>query len=274
MRFALDVPNLGDFADVRAIAEVAAAADAGGWDGFFIWDHIVPTFIPGGLPPVADTTVALTAIALATSRVRFGALVTPLPRRRPQKLARELASLDVLSGGRLVLGVGIGFPPEEYTLFGEDGDARHRGDALDESLDAITQLWAGEPVSLSGRHVHVETPPGAAFLPRPVQQPRIPIWVAAMVPGNTRPLRRAARWDGVVPMGPDGMRYVTSEEIDAMRTTIGRDDGFDVVVTPPPDSDLAAYEAAGATWCIDVAVTFRDAIARARAGPPRRRNRG
>lgn len=260
MRFALDVPNLGDFGDVRAIAEVAAAADACGWDGFFIWDHIAPTFIPGPLPPAADTTVALTAIALATSRCRFGALVTPLPRRRPQKLARELASLDVLSGGRLVLGVGIGYPPDEYTLFGEDGDARRRGDALDASLDALTRLWAGEPV---------------AFLPRPVQQPRIPVWVAAMVPGNTRPLRRAARWDGVVPMGPDGTRYVTADEIAAMRATIGRDDAaFDVVVTPPPESDKAAYEAAGATWCIEVAFTFHDALVRARAGPPRRNDRG
>ena len=101
MRYAFNLPNFGRFADVRVLAEIAAAVEAGGWDGFFIWDHLSPVFAPGKFVPTADTTVALTAIALATERIRFGAMVTPLPRRRVQKLARELISLDHVSNGRV-----------------------------------------------------------------------------------------------------------------------------------------------------------------------------
>src|SRR6478752_9132165 len=165
MRYAFNLPNFGEFADARVLADVAAAAEAGGWDGCFIWDHMSPVFYPGMLEPTADTTVALTAIALATEHIRFGPMVTPLPRRRVQKVAREFASLDRLSVGRVVLGVGLGVPPErEYAAFGEETSQRHHARLLDESLDVLTRLWSGEAVDYDGELLHVHTVP---LLPAP-----------------------------------------------------------------------------------------------------------
>jgi alkanesulfonate monooxygenase SsuD/methylene tetrahydromethanopterin reductase-like flavin-dependent oxidoreductase (luciferase family) len=264
MRFGLDIPNFGDFADVRVIADLATAAEAGGWDGFFIWDHLALG------PPTADVTVALTAIALATSRVRFGPLVTPLPRRRVQKVAREIASLDVLSGGRVVLGVGLGYPPDaEYAAFGEPASDRERAARLDESLEALVGLWSGAPVDFDGEYVQVHT---EAFVPTPVQRPRVPIWVAGSWPNARAAFRRAARYDGVYPIPSDmSTRYALSaEEIGAMRAAIGRtDDAFEVLVSAPSDGDPASFAAAGATWWIQVCSSRDDAFATAAAGPPR-----
>lgn len=266
MRWALDVPNFGDFADVRAIAEVAAAAEAAGWDGLFIWDHIAPQFAPGAIVPTADVTVALTAIALATERLRFGALVTPLPRRRVQKVARELASLDQLSGGRLVCGVGLGFPPDtEYEAFGEPASESIRARHLDESLQVLAALWSGKPVDFDGEHVTAHT---SAFEPRPVQAPRVPIWVAATWPGRQGPLERAARWDGIAPIPPDPVHeFLSPDDIRAVRDAVNRGDDFDVVANGGPDAQPANYERAGATWWLEVAFTREDALARASAGP-------
>lgn len=264
MRYGLDLPNFGDFADVGLIAEVSAAAETGGWDGIFVWDHVArSTAYPPGLP-FADVTVALSAIALATETIRFGPLVTPLPRRRPHKLAREFTTLDRLSGGRVILGVGLGSPASsEFEAFGDPGDARERADILDESLEVITALWRGEPVDFDGRHVRVHTD---AFRPTPLQEPRIPIWVAARWPSPGRPIRRAARWDGIVPVSPAGGGHLEPEDVAAIRDRIDRD-GFDLVVTPPGGADLSAYEAAGATWCISVAGDRDTALTRAEAGP-------
>jgi alkanesulfonate monooxygenase SsuD/methylene tetrahydromethanopterin reductase-like flavin-dependent oxidoreductase (luciferase family) len=166
VRYAIDTHIFGEFADVRVIAELAATVEAGGWDGFFIWDHI------GLDEQTADVTVALTAIALVTERLRFGTLVTPLPRRRVQKVAREFSSLDRLSNGRVVLGAGLGYPPEfEYAAFGEPSSDRERATRLDESLTVLQALWSGEPVDFDGKHLHVHTTP---FRPAPLQ-PRVPI---------------------------------------------------------------------------------------------------
>ena len=169
MRFAINLPNFGEYGDARRLAELARETEAAGWDGFFIWD------VFGGdsaAPvPVDDPWIALAAIAATTERIRLGTMVTPLPRRRPWKLARQAASLDHLSGGRLILGVGIGTPPEEFARFGEEPDPRIRAEMLDEGLEVLTGLWSGEPFSFHGRHYRVEE---ATLLPRPVQQPRIP----------------------------------------------------------------------------------------------------
>jgi alkanesulfonate monooxygenase SsuD/methylene tetrahydromethanopterin reductase-like flavin-dependent oxidoreductase (luciferase family) len=267
MRYALEVPNFGEFSDVRALAELAEAADQGGWDGFFLWDHIAPSFAPGEGLPTADVTVALTAIALATERIRFGALITPLARRRPHKLSRELVSLDLISSGRLVLGVGLGSPPDtEFAGFGEDPDDRHRAAVLDESLELITRLWRGEAVDFDGQHLHVHTAP---FLPVPLQQPRIPIWVAATWPGSPGPLRRARRWDGVIPISSDlsGQTYLTPADIEEITKQLSPASDFEVVVTPPSGAKSEAYQAAGATWWLEVPWTLDAALAMAKAGP-------
>jgi len=194
MQCGVYVPNFGAFGSARTLADVAADAEAAGWDGVFIWDHIARPFSTD----LVDPWVALAAIALRTTRVRIGALVTPLPRRRPWKVARETVSLDRLSTGRLVFGVGSGSPggrDVEWASFGEALDGAARGAMLDEALAVLTRLWSGERVSFAGRHYHVRS---AQFRPTPLQSPRIPIWVAATWP-HQPPLRRAARWDGVFP---------------------------------------------------------------------------
>jgi alkanesulfonate monooxygenase SsuD/methylene tetrahydromethanopterin reductase-like flavin-dependent oxidoreductase (luciferase family) len=219
-RRAIFVAPFGELSEARVLARLAAETEAAGWDGFFLWDHIVYTDVSR----LADPWVAMAAIACATERVRIGALVTPTPRRRVHKLARETVTLDRLSGGRLVLGVGIGGDGHgEFAGFGEETDPKERGRRLDADLERLAQLWAGE------------------FQPVPVQRPRIPVWVAGRWP-NRRPVRRAARWDGLFPIdlpGPEALAELAAE--------LG---GGDLVVTNPVDVDFRPWEAAGATWCL------------------------
>src|SRR5688572_30822646 len=118
MKYGISIPNFGSYADVRAVAEMAREAEEVGWDGLFYWDHLVGDDVLG--PVRIDPWVALGAIAIRTERIRIGTMVTPVARRRPWKLARETVTLDHLSGGRVTLGVGLGFPPEEFSTFGED----------------------------------------------------------------------------------------------------------------------------------------------------------
>ena len=202
MRYGVTLPNFGPYADARVLASLAREAEGAGWDGFFLWDHVL--LVPW---PTVDPWIAMAAIALATERVRIGALVTPVPRRRPVKLAREIVTLDHLSRGRLILGVGIGAGPWEWDYLGEETDLRTRGDMLDEALELLEQLWTGEPVVHHGRFYHHRGDGGpqdtaerpVPFLPRPLQRPRVPPWVAGVWP-NKRPFRRAARYDGLVPL--------------------------------------------------------------------------
>jgi len=227
-RRAIFVAPFGELADARRLARLAAAAEAQGWDGFFLWDHLAYEDVS----ELADPWVAMTAIACATERVRIGALVTPLPRRRIQKLARETVTLDRLSGGRLVLGVGIGGDHHgEFGPFGDPADPRERARLLDEGLERLAELWDGE------------------FAPPPAQEPRIPIWVAGRWP-NRRPLQRAARWDGLFPIDLPGPEALT-EQARMVRELRGDDAGpFEFVVTNPAGTDPAPWEQAGATWCL------------------------
>src|SRR4051812_12817194 len=161
-RRAIFVAPFDELADPRLLAELAADAEAAGFDGFFLWDHIVY-----GAPvrDVLDPWVAMAAIAMRTERIVTGPLVTPIPRRRPQKLARETVTLDLLSGGRTVLGVGLGSDKYgELSPFGDEAQPRELGRLLDEGLEKVVSYWGG------------------AFTPAPVQQPRIPIWAAARWP--------------------------------------------------------------------------------------------
>jgi len=160
MHFALNLPHFGPHADARLLADLARQAEDTGWDGFFIWDHVA---MPEAAP-VVDPWVALTSCAMRTSRIRLGTMVTPLPRRRPWKLARETASLDQLSGGRLTLGAGTGLFEQEFGDLGEESDPKARGDMLDEALEVLTGLWSGKPFSHEGRHYRLRD---AHFLPPP-----------------------------------------------------------------------------------------------------------
>jgi alkanesulfonate monooxygenase SsuD/methylene tetrahydromethanopterin reductase-like flavin-dependent oxidoreductase (luciferase family) len=268
MRWAISSPNIGDPAK---LVDLAVTAEAAGWDGFFLWDHL--HLRRAMRLEVHDPWVLLGACATRTSRVVLGPLVTPVARRRPQVLAKQVTTLDHLSAGRAVLGVGLGVPAEEeYGAFGEPVDPRAHAAMLDDGLAVIEGLWRGEPFSHSGPHYTVVD---ADFLPRPVQRPRPPIWVAARWP-NVRPLKRAARWDGVVPLAASGEPLTPEivgkvvEQIAALR---GGLDGFDVVATIAPDHDPAEYEAAGATWAIESIwpwpdTWYDDLLARCDQGPP------
>ncbi len=194
MRFSINVPNFGDFADPRAVAKAAVAAEQAGWDALFVWDHVVHG---RHQRPFGDPWMLLTAAALATSRIRLGTLVTPVARRRPQQLARQVTTLDGLSGGRVIFGAGLGGPIEdEYGSFGDTTDPVVLAERLDEGLDLLARFWSGERVSHSGRHYQVRD---VALPPATVQRPRPPIWIAGFWP-NRPPMRRAARWDGAAPL--------------------------------------------------------------------------
>lgn len=198
MKFGVTLPPFGDFADPAYLAEMAQVAEDTGWDGFFIWDHVMfdPTFHPN-----TDPWVALAAVACHTQRLRIGTMVTPVARRRPWTLARQTAALDRLSGGRLTLGVGLGEPAQwDFGFFGEDIDARLRAQKLDEGLEILKGLWSGQPFQFDGQHYHLKP---VTFLPAPQQTPRIPIWVGGHL-RNKPPMRRAARWDGYFPIKMDG----------------------------------------------------------------------
>lgn len=193
MRFALNVPNFGALSDPITLMELGAEAERSGWDGFFLWDHI----LLWDRNPIADPWIALAAIAARTERIRIGPMVTPVARRRPWKVAREATSLDHLCSGRLTFGAGLGNPAEEeFEAFGENPDARVRATKLDEGLEIIAGIWGGQPYTYQGKYNRIES---FSFLPRPVQQPRIPVWIAGKWP-NRAPFRRAARWDGAFPM--------------------------------------------------------------------------
>jgi alkanesulfonate monooxygenase SsuD/methylene tetrahydromethanopterin reductase-like flavin-dependent oxidoreductase (luciferase family) len=277
---AVGVPNVGPFGDPALLVELAVAAEEHGWDGFFVWDHQL-WHDPGW--DVADPVVVISAVAARTARIRIGILVNVLARRRPGKVARESATLDVLSGGRLIMGAGLGSRPEEFTAFGESGDARERAARLDESLSMLDALWSGQPVTMHGKYL---TADDVTMLPRPVQRPRIPIWCGGRWPARA-PFRRAARWDGVMPthagyglgetMPPEelraALRYTREHRTSAGPFDValeGRTDG----ATPDRGAkQVTPYLEAGLTWWIEALGWWRgspQAMTRVRQGPPAR----
>lgn len=292
MQYGISIPQCAAFGDVRKLLELGQAAEAAGWDGFFVWDAVL---FDNLWHPVVDPWIALAAIAATTERIRLGPLVTALPRRRPWKVAREALSLDQLSGGRTILGVGLGSPPEwEFAAFGEESDDRIRAEKLDEALEILLGLWSGEPFSFTGKHYRLAE---MRFQPTPVQQPRIPIWVAGTWPNRT-PLRRSARYDGVVPIKASG--HLTPDEWRELLAFVGEErtgaepiTGVAMGVTgrmSPAEAEdkVAAFAAAGCSWWVedispygyglpwhsgawpaDAAAFLEDRI---RQGPPRRSN--
>jgi alkanesulfonate monooxygenase SsuD/methylene tetrahydromethanopterin reductase-like flavin-dependent oxidoreductase (luciferase family) len=289
MLYGLHLPNFGPLADVRLLCGLAQEAEAAGWDGFFLWDQIARTTLAPTNDPLAEVWVALTAIALHTQRLRFGPLVTPLPRRRPWEVARQAVTLDHLSDGRLVLGVGLGGGYFDFAALGEPSDLKVLGAMLDEGLAILNGLWSGQPFHFEGRYYRIQE---AHFLPPPRQQPRIPIWVAGMWP-NRAPLRRAVRWDGFIPIGrdlalTDMLSAETMAEIGAaLQQRRSQPGPFEVVhfgisSGEDPEADralVAAYARVGVTWWVENIVPERwgtweqwplEAMRRRiRRGPPR-----
>lgn len=285
MKYAIHAPNFGTYSDPRLLAELAYEAEDSGWDGFFLWDHIMWKWPPHEKQePSSDTWTLLAAIAARTERIRLGPLVTPLPRRRPWTVARQAVTIDHLSGGRLVLGAGIGGDWfGDYSAFGEPSGEKEHGEMLDEALEIISGLWSGEPFSYSGTYYQLRD---AHFVPRPLQQPRIPIWIAGFWPSK-KPYRRAARWDGVAAEARSDLGYLKPQDFEEIRTFINEhrthDGQFDVTHigrTPGEDRSaavdmVAPYAEAGVTWWLerigDRQDTLEEMRPRVRQGPPERR---
>jgi alkanesulfonate monooxygenase SsuD/methylene tetrahydromethanopterin reductase-like flavin-dependent oxidoreductase (luciferase family) len=227
MKRGLFIAPFDELVDPRVMVGVAAAAEERGWDGLFVWDHIV---YRAPVRAVADPWIVLSAVACATQTMRLGPLVTPPARRRVQKLARETVTLDHLSDGRLILGVGLGSDNSgELGPFGEELDPRKRAQLFDDGLERLAAMWGGE------------------FEPGPVQQPRIPVWAAARWP-NRRPVRRAVRWDGLFPIelpGPDALAELVAETTEARGGQ-----PFDIVAEIEPGDDPGPWQRAGATWVL------------------------
>jgi alkanesulfonate monooxygenase SsuD/methylene tetrahydromethanopterin reductase-like flavin-dependent oxidoreductase (luciferase family) len=243
LRSALWLPLFDDLADPTVVARLAADAEEAGWDGLFVWDQIL------WRPPirdVADPWITLAAAAAATERLRLGPMVSPLARRRPAKVARETATLDRLSGGRLTLGVGLGSDRfgGELSKTGEELDDRVRGRMLDESLQILAAAWSGETVRHRGEHYTVDE---LQFSPRPVQKPGVPVWAAGF-PGNRKPMRRAARLDGFFPANlehPDQLAEVVTIVSELRSGSAG---AYDFAVGLPLGVDPLPYAEVGATW--------------------------
>ena len=279
MKYGIYTPNFGAQTDARLLSELARDAEEAGWDGFFIWDHILAS--RNQPHPVVDPWVTLAAIAMTTQHIRIGTSVTPVARRRPWKLARETVTLDHLSGGRLILSVGLGAPPDaDFADFGDESDARIRAQLLDEGLAILAGLWSNKPFHHQGKHYQIRE---TTFHPPPVQQPRIPIWVGGMWP-NRAPFRRAARWDGAFPI-LKGSQPVSSQDLQEVRAYIDAhresDLPFDLVTrgyTPGNELEksramMTRYAEAGLTWWLESLSPFRDDPAKMREriwqGPPK-----
>lgn len=285
MKHALHAPNFGTFGDIKQLVAFAKEADEHGWDGFFLWDHLRTIDLPA-TDPFVDPWIAMTAMASVSKTLKLGALVTPLSRRRPWKVARESVTLDHFSDGRLVLGAGIGGDfYREFSGFGEAVGNRLHADKLDEALQMLVELWSGEETSFRGEHYQLSE---IQFHPTPVQQPRIPIWLAGVWPG-TKPFQRAAKWDGIFPIyrgkgefPPDEVAKMLSY-IREFRTS---DAPFDTVIVtrshkpgavdPVPTDEylsrLAELESVGVTWSLqslDMKSDIDDVLAVIRQGPPK-----
>ena len=265
--------------DARAAAEMARAAEAAGWDGFFVWEPVWGV----------DAWVCLAAAAMVTERIRLGTMITPVSRMRPWKLASETATVDNLSGGRVILSVGLGATDTGFAAFGEEIDRKVRAELMDEGLDILTGLWRGQPFSYEGTHYKIR-PTEFMIPPSPVQQPRIPIWVVGAW-NRPKSMARVLKYDGILPnpLTPEGdHRPLTTEDVRAIRAYVADNrtetTPFDIVAegtTPGDRPDEAAdivqsWAEAGATWWIEAMWSIFDqpdiedsVRRRVEQGPPR-----
>ena len=237
-RRGLFVAPFDALADARVVGDLAATAEAAGWEGFFVWDHLQ---YGQGVTAIADVWTCCAAVAMRTEKLLFGPMVTPLARRRPQVLARQAASLSVLSEGRFVLGLGLGDDwVGEFSAFGDEPDPKVRGRMLDEGLEVLSALLSGGPVDHDGAHYAVRE---VRFCPAPA----VPIWLAGRF-GNRAPVRRAARHDGFFVIGLD--RPEDLDDVTAGLAEHSPASGFEVVVDLQPQQDLAPWLDRGASWVL------------------------
>jgi alkanesulfonate monooxygenase SsuD/methylene tetrahydromethanopterin reductase-like flavin-dependent oxidoreductase (luciferase family) len=242
MKYGLNLPIFDEMSDPRLLADLAAEAEAAGWDGVFVWDHV---YYRDPAKAATDPWISLAAMATTTSAVALGPMVTPLARRRPHIVARQLVALDHLASGRVILGTGLGLDASggEFMRFGEVEDVRRRAEMYDEALVLLRGLLSGEHVDHRGTYF---TAADVQFHPSPVQR-EIPVWIAARWP-NRRPLDRAARHQGAFIIDLEGpadlaaaCAYIAGRRSSSL-------DGFDVVIQRQAGEDPQPWEESGATW--------------------------
>lgn len=248
MRYGLYVGNQGELGDPRRFAEIAVLAEQRGWDGVFTWDHLV-----SWVPPLVDPWVQVSAAATLTERVQLGVLVAAVPRRRPWKLALEAASVGRLSGGRFVLGAGIGAAPD-LTRFGEDGSLESRQQRFDEALPLVRRLLDGKSLAHRGRHYAIDDVQLAAE-----DTPHVPIWIGGNWPRRA-PFRALECAEGVFPVKPQRaapfFEPLTPDEVadvrrslpDHVRELVVWSRGATGPLTPAREDE---YDEAGATWWLE-----------------------
>ncbi len=269
MHYGIEVVPFGDFSDPRAIVRLARAAEAAGWEGLWIWDHML---IPYG---AGDPWITLAAVAASTRAIKLCPGVAPLPRYRPHLLARMLAGLDILSQGRVIFGTGAGVGPD-FVPFGEPGEDKIRAEMLDEGLELLAGLLSGQETTQHGKYYRAEA---VRLVPSPVQKPRIPVWIGG---GSQPALRRAASWDGWIMGTVDEKSSLTqtpeqiAAKVDIIRQQRTCEAPFDVAidgVSKAGGRGLAGeFESAGATWWFECIHLLRgsegELIRRIKAGPP------
>jgi alkanesulfonate monooxygenase SsuD/methylene tetrahydromethanopterin reductase-like flavin-dependent oxidoreductase (luciferase family) len=278
LRYAIDVCPLGDLSEPRSILRLAVAAEESGWDGLSMWDSL-------GLSmgtTAADLFVTLAGIGVQTRRLRLITSIVALARRRPQLVVQAAGTLDRLSDGRLILGLGAGEDQPDFEAFGDPFERATRIGLMDEGLAIVDAGLRGLRLDHGGPLL---TARGAVIGPSPVQQPRPPIWLGAMKPGG---LRRAARWEGWigVAMSEDGSSMSLAPEAfadlvaiaTAERQALGRaGEPFDVAVLGLSEGAheraSVAFGDAGATWWLESLSPMRGSVddleAIVRSGPPR-----
>jgi alkanesulfonate monooxygenase SsuD/methylene tetrahydromethanopterin reductase-like flavin-dependent oxidoreductase (luciferase family) len=279
LKFAIYMPNFGYSYNPLDFAELAKEAESAGWDGFFLWDHLV--FMEGLEAPVLDPWITLSAIAMNTKKIKIGPLITPISRRRPWKLAREIISLDHLSNGRLIFGVGLGAPEYDFTTFGESFDNHIRAKKLDEGLEVLLGFLSGNDFSYEGDYYKIRN---VKFKPAPLDG-KIPIWVAGMWP-NKKPFLRASKFDGVFPIHADWPQNLTIEDVRKIKNLVFKNrpnsDRYDIIIAGETPSNTAEgitivepYKKVGVTWWCEHINLFRfknskeKMLKRVRWGPPR-----
>ncbi|MFX0064816.1 MAG: LLM class flavin-dependent oxidoreductase [Candidatus Hermodarchaeota archaeon] len=258
LKYGIYIANYGFTRNPKDYVELAQLGEENGWGGFFLWDHLNPSSTV--VFPVIDPWITLAAIAVQTDKIRLGTTVTPLARRRPWKLAREIVSLDHLSNGRFTLGVGLGVPSDaEFESFNENSETKVKAEKLDESLDILRGLWSGKPFSYKGKHYQIKE---VTFQPTPIQN-SIPIWVGATWP-NKKPFQRAAKYNGVFPLRVGFEERLKPSDISDIINYINqyrsKEDPFDVVFPSYSSSKkeenewIKEYAEVGCTWffeCLD-----------------------
>lgn len=275
--------NMADVADTETLVEYGKAAEESGWDGVFLIDHLI--YPPEQHDGCSDPWITLAGIAARTESIKLASWVTPVARRQPWQLARNLATLDRLSGGRVILGTGLGSEPD-YTPFGQSYDPPTLGTRYDEALDVIAGLWSGGPFTYDGEYFTLDD---VTLLPPPVQEPRIPIIAGGFWP-NKAPFKRGARWDGIAPLSPvirgveDNATQgdeVTQSPTDELRAMVEyyldvTDDSGEIFLPldfPDAPSDVVElYQSLGVTWGItttwDQSHNYNLTMERIREGPP------